>query len=69
MPLFEFECQKCREPFEELVRNTEAIKDVACPSCGSPKVRRKLSTFSAKVGGGRQSAALGSAASCAPGGT
>lgn len=68
MPLFEFECQKCHTPFEELVRNTEAIKDVHCPSCHSPKIKRKLSTVAAKVGGG-QAGAMASAAACAPGGT
>ncbi len=66
MPIFEFDCPKCQESFEELVRNAEAVKDVACPHCGNRKVKKKLSTFSAKVSGGSQTA---SAAACAPGGT
>jgi putative FmdB family regulatory protein len=67
MPIFEFECSACHAPFDELVRNAEAVKDVVCPSCGSRKVKKKLSTFSARVGGGSSTSA--SVAACAPGGT
>jgi hypothetical protein len=44
-----------------------ATKAVACPHCGSPKVKKKLSTFSAKVAGSSSSRG-GSGANCAPGG-
>lgn len=67
MPLFEFECPHCHDAFEELVRNPEAVKDVTCPSCGRDGVKKKLSTFAARVGSGSTGAA--SAPSCAPGGT
>jgi putative FmdB family regulatory protein len=69
MPLFEFVCQSCRTPFEELVRSSEAVKDVTCPACGSRQVRRQLSTIAAPrpSGSGYSSAAAGAA--CAPGGT
>ena len=65
MPLYEFECPKCHEAFEELVRTSEAAKEVACPNCGSHKVKKKLSAFSSKVSGGSSA----SVAACAPGGT
>ncbi len=68
MPIYEFECPACHEDFDELVRNAAAVKDVVCPSCGSRKVKKKLSTFASKVSGGGASASA-SAASCAPGGT
>jgi putative FmdB family regulatory protein len=69
MPLFEFVCQACRTPFEELVRSSDAVKDVACPACGSRQVRRQLSTIAAPrtINGGYASSA--SSAACAPGGT
>ena len=68
MPIFEFICSDCQQPFEELVfgSNTE---DVMCPSCGSEQVRKKMSTFASKVGGDGASLSFGasSAASCSTG--
>ncbi len=69
MPIYEFDCPTCGQPFEELVRSSDAIKDVVCPSCGNRKVKRKLSTFAAKVSGGGGSFSSLSAAACAPSGT
>jgi len=66
MPIYEFDCRDCGEPFEELVRSSEAASEVACPACGSRLVKKKMSSFSAKVGG---SLAGSGAAACAPGGT
>lgn len=66
MPIFEFDCQACHEPFDELVRNSEAIKEVICPKCGSKKVKKKLSTFASSIKGG--GAASVSSAACAPSG-
>lgn len=37
MPLFDFECQKCHERFEELVF---ASTQVRCPNCGEGEVRK-----------------------------
>jgi putative FmdB family regulatory protein len=51
MPIFEFECQECGTPFEELVRSTYAIDEVVCPSCRSDQVRKQISTFASKVAG------------------
>jgi putative FmdB family regulatory protein len=68
MPLYEFSCAKCGEQFEELVMSSkpEAIAKVVCPECGSPKVKKKVSTFASGVSGGASTGA--SAASCAPSG-
>ena len=68
MPLYEFSCAKCGTEFEELVRSSkpEAIAEVACPTCGSHKVKKKVSTFASSVTGGSSTAA--SAANCAPSG-
>lgn len=68
MPLFEFMCNECAQPFEELVRSSSAINEVNCPKCGSPEISKKLSTFASKVSGGGFS--LGSsAAACGTGST
>ena len=59
MPLYEFQCEKCKKRFEALVRlGREA--EVVCESCGSPKVRKLLSAFG--IGGG--SSRLKEASAC-----
>jgi putative FmdB family regulatory protein len=44
MPIYEYECRKCRTSFELLMRSDTKI---ACPSCESDRVVRKLSIFAA----------------------
>jgi len=67
MPLFEFVCGECSQPFEELVRSSSAIGEVICPICGSHNITKKISTFASKtVGGGSYSLGSSSSASCAP---
>ena len=44
MPLFEYICRACGDISEQLV--TGARKP-ACPNCGSQKLEKQLSTFSA----------------------
>ncbi|MCC7161306.1 MAG: zinc ribbon domain-containing protein [Anaerolineae bacterium] len=67
MPLYEFECQDCKENFDKLVRLVGA-QDVVCPKCGSAKTEKKLSVFATLAKGARSvSESLGS--NCAPGGT
>lgn len=69
MPIYEFDCPDCGEPFEELMRSAEAVKDVVCPTCGGRKVKKKLSTFASRVSGGGATHSSLSAASCGPTGT
>ena len=75
MPLFEFVCATCGQPFEELVRNSSAVNEVTCPACGSSQVKKKLSTFASRISGGGSmgnfSPSLGgaSASSCNTSGT
>jgi len=49
MPIFEYECEKCGERFEEYRHSmeTDNKKDSAlkCPVCGAPDPRRVFSTF------------------------
>ncbi len=68
MPLFEFDCVECGEPFEKLVRNSSA--EIVCPACGSGQVKKKLSTFASKIAGSGSSLSTSavSAPTCSPGG-
>ncbi len=70
MPIYEFVCNDCAHPFEELVFGSK-IDDVVCPSCGSEQVKKKMSTFASKSGSDGASLSLGSsipASSCSTGG-
>lgn len=64
MPIYEFCCDRCDAGFEELVSWADADGDgIECPECGSKKVKRMLSRFSFKSGGGSGPAATGSSGS------
>ena len=46
MPIYEYRCPQCGTEFEKLVDSRTVV---ACPSCDSPKVTRRLSLFRAGV--------------------
>lgn len=71
MPIFEFVCEDCEEPFEELLRSASAVDEVTCPKCHSEQVRKQISTFAARVAGKSSSsfAPSSTAASCSTGST
>ena len=50
MPIYEYRCRGCEAEFEKYV-HTVGIA-VACPSCASPNVMRKLSVFGLRSDGG-----------------
>jgi putative FmdB family regulatory protein len=66
MPIFEFVCQECRQPFEELVRSSSAVEEVVCPSCGSRQVRKQISTFAARVTNSAFSPSFSGGKACNP---
>lgn len=39
MPIYEYQCPKCGNVFEEWVKSSEAHKDEPCPKCGTPSPR------------------------------
>ena len=49
MPLYEYQCPKCGEQFEEIVPFSRA-DEVVCEKCGYEKPERLMSTF-ATAGG------------------
>ena len=48
MPLYEYECQDCKENFEKLMRIT-GVQLAICPSCGSVRTVKKISAFAANI--------------------
>lgn len=51
MPIYEYECRECKTSFELLMRSDTKV---ACPSCESERVVRKLSLFAVHVGHSEQ---------------
>jgi putative FmdB family regulatory protein len=49
MPLYEYECQNCKKIFTLVLSLREHDEPVACPKCGSKKVRQIMSDFIAKT--------------------
>lgn len=53
MPIYEYQCEKCRKVSNFLVRNMSAHKPPACPKCGHAKMSRLFSRFAAVGGRGK----------------
>lgn len=52
MPLYEYKCGSCEQPFELLVASPALADSVVCRYCGSDSVRRLISSFAAHSSGG-----------------
>jgi len=48
MPIFEFECQSCKNKFDALVGQGRKICDVKCPKCGGNELAKLFSAFGFK---------------------
>ncbi len=55
MPIYEYRCDDCGTKFEKLVRRTEDVPGIECPSCGKKHLTQELSTFAAPANGGSKS--------------
>jgi putative FmdB family regulatory protein len=62
MPIYEYICQDCRNPFEKLVFKSEQEQPVECPTCGSGKAQKQLSVFRARTSSGASSDSGGASA-------
>lgn len=60
MPLYEYDCPGCAQPFEKRVSMSDA-DSVECPNCGSKHPKRRLSRISVR-GQSQASAASSSGA-------
>ena len=66
MATYEYVCLACERPFENSRPMTSAIDTaLACPSCGSDRVRRRFSLFATSSGSAGAASAGGG---CACGG-
>lgn len=50
MPMYEFACQACGQPFEKQLRMSQVGEEQICPKCGSHETRRRFGTAVA-IGG------------------
>ena len=66
MPIYEYRCEACGKVFEDLTMSAGDDEETACPECGSPEIKRLVSSFSSA--GGSSGGADGAAHSCGPGG-
>ncbi len=68
MPIFEFVCVDCGQPFEQLLLNGSKIAEVTCPTCKSQNITKKISTFASRLSRGSSfSFGSTSGASCSTG--
>jgi putative FmdB family regulatory protein len=70
MPLLEYRCGRCEKTSEVLVLAGDDPGETKCPSCGSKKMSRLLSTFAAHGSAPARDAApaCGAGACAMPGG-
>jgi putative FmdB family regulatory protein len=66
MPIYEYRCRGCSTDFEKYVAGTSPA--VACPSCASADITRKLSVFGLKSDGGFASSVPAGGGGCCGGG-
>ncbi|HVP57303.1 MAG TPA: zinc ribbon domain-containing protein [bacterium] len=64
LPIFEYECAKCRKVFEVLSAGG-ASKRLKCPRCSSTRVKRLFSGFAVISSKGKTSSQSKSSTSCA----
>ena len=50
MPIYEFVCEDCGHPFEELLLSAAALEELKCPHCNSISILKKISLFSSNAG-------------------
>lgn len=66
MPIYEYYCDDCKEPFEVFVRSIKAPVQAVCPKCGGEHVEKEVTAASAL--GVSASGGASAAAACAPSG-
>jgi len=64
MPIYEYECRKCKERFEVLQKIDEGNAGLCCPKCDTDKPEKVLSAF---CSGAAKGTAAGSSAHSSPG--
>lgn len=52
MPIYEYECKKCKTVFETIVSASSRDDDVKCEKCGSDEVNKLISATAIKISTG-----------------
>jgi putative FmdB family regulatory protein len=63
MPIYGYQCRKCGESFQTLVRSGE---EPTCPSCGGAELEQQLSLIASPAKGGDSDAPACSNAGAGP---
>ena len=67
MPIYEYRCNQCEREFERYVQTAQAV--VACPTCQSARVTRRLSVLGAlRLGGTAAAMGMSGGGGCCGGG-
>ncbi len=45
MPLYEYVCNDCGQPFEKMMRFSELNQTPTCPTCAGTNTRKQISLF------------------------
>ena len=45
MPIYDFECRKCKHTFEAILKVADNHQDLACPACGAKRAKKLVATF------------------------
>ena len=67
MPLYEYVCLECGQPFEKMLRFSEMNQQPSCPSCSGTNTKKQISLFASSASSTSSITAGGSAA-CGTGG-
>ena len=49
MPIYEYQCMACERQFQSLVMKNEDEEGLACPECGSPELKKLISSVAYHV--------------------
>jgi len=67
MPIYEYQCKKCKKEFECLVLGSD--DNIACPECNGKSVQRLMSACRFKSGGEGEISSTSSACATCTGGS
>jgi putative FmdB family regulatory protein len=66
MPIYEYLCPQCGQPFEKRVSFSHADDRQQCPNCGNEHGRRQVSLIGGLSGGSSGGSARATVSNCGP---
>ncbi len=52
MPIYEYECQECKEVFETLITSSSSVEEISCKKCGNTNTKKIMSGGNIRSGSG-----------------